>query len=212
MMLKPVQAILHPPELKGKDRRRYWLAVVAWLFFMMMSLVLAGAAVGGIGYAIQSYYGEAFLNSYAVGILLVPFVIAIPIAILLSDNIWSHLFIHSGYLSDAATIRILSNRAPTRKSERRHRWFGQALMLVIYGGVGIWAILSEQWWMLVIVVPLGVWGIFLIRNAWKDADRMLEGGPIPPASEERIDYIEKVLDKRWQHNDRLSKGSENNSF
>jgi hypothetical protein len=58
------------------------------------------------------------------------------------------------------------------------------------------AVWGGQWWVLVIVVPLAVWGVFLIRNAWKDADSMLAGGPIPPESEERMRYIEKVLDER----------------
>ena len=115
------------------------------------------------------------------------------------DRLWSRLFIQSGYLSDAAAIRILSNRAPTQTSERRHRWLGQAILLIVYGGMGVVAIMSKQWWALIIVIPLGVWGVFLIRNAWKEADVMLKGGAIPPASEERIRYIEKVLDDRSQN-------------
>lgn len=201
MALKFVQAILHPPELKGKDRRQYWLAVTGWLLLMVIMLLGVGSVVGIVVYSTQWLLGEAFVQSHAQWIILIPFITLIPIAIIFSDRLWTRLFIHSGYLSDAATIRLLSNRAPTRRSERRHRWLGHALMLAIYGGMGVWAVLGRQWWMLFIVVPLGAWGIFLIRNAWKESDRMLEGGPIPPASEERMDYIEKVLDKRRQRND-----------
>lgn len=197
-MLKSVQTILHPPELKDKDRRRYWLAVVGWFVCLMFTLLVFFTILYALMVAVERYLPEITKTKEFVGALLI--VVGVS-GIILSDRLWSRLFIHSGYLSDAAAIRILSNRAPTHKSERRHRWLGHALMLVIYGGMGIWAVLGRQWWMLVIVVPLGIWGVFLIRNAWKEADRMLAGGPIPSASEERIDYIEQVLDKRRQRND-----------
>jgi hypothetical protein len=161
-----------------------------------MMLLCAGGLVGIFVYLCQWLLGEAFVDFYAKWIILIPFIILIPITIYLSDRLWSRLFIQSGYLSDAATIRILSNRAPTRTSERRHRWLGQAVLLFIYGTLGFMAVMARQWWVLVIVIPLALWGVFLIRTAWKEADQMLKGGAIPPASEERIRYIENVLHQR----------------
>lgn len=200
-MLKSVHTILHPPELKGRERRRYWLAVTGWF----VSTVL-----GGVGTAIPYIIFLAWSETNAPRII--EFIdqnqILVPIGIILlfiggcfaGNYIWYRLFILSGYLSDAAAIRILSNRAPTKTSERRHRWLGQVVLLFIYGTFGLIAVWHRQWWVLAIVVPLVIWGVVLIRNAWKEADAMLEGGSIPSDSEERIQYIEKVLEVRRRNN------------
>lgn len=196
-MLKGVETVLHPPELKGKDRRRYWLAVGGW--FGLLVGILTGLLVGF--YLVLAPIEKSFPNLPFKEIVLIGGIAIVIGGAILSDRLWSRLFIQSGYLSDAAAIRILSNRAPTRTSERGHRWLGQAALLIIYGTLAVMAVMAKQWWVLIVVVPLASWGIFLIRNAWKEADQMLAGGAIPSASEERIRYIEKVLDERGQRDD-----------
>lgn len=194
-MLKSLEIILHPPELKGKDRRRYWLAVGGWFLLLILTLVALFCMLYGVMMVLEPY-----LQGMPIKETVLVLVIVVGVGgVILSDRLWSRIFIQSGYLSDAAAIRILSNRAPTQTSERRHRWLGQAVLLIIYGTFGFMAVMGKQWWVLVIVVPLAIWGVFMIRNAWKEADVMLEGGAIPPASEERIQYIEKVLDDRSQN-------------
>lgn len=200
-MLKSVQTILHPPELKGKERRRYWLAVGGWFGCLIGLLGIFFSIFFAFLYILEKIFGEPFLNELHAAWFLIPMCAGGIVTIILSDRLWSHLFIKSGYLTDAAAIRILSNRAPTQTSERRHRWLGQAVLLFIYGTFGLIAVWHRQWWVLVIVVPLALWGVFLIRNAWKEADQMLKGGPIPSASEERIRYIEKVIDERRPRDD-----------
>lgn len=199
-MLRSVQAILHPPELKGPERRRYWVAVVGWFGCMLGMLCVFFLLYFGVFYLLERAFGQSFLNNLNAGWVLVPMGAGGVITIQLSDHVWYRLFVLSGYLSDAATIRILSNRAPTQVSERRHRWIGPAVLLLIYGTFGTISVMHRQWWVLVIVVPLALWGVFLIRNAWKEVDTMLQGGPIPAASEERIEYIEKVLEERRRDN------------
>lgn len=196
-MLKSVQAILHPPELKGRERRRYWLAVAGWLAITLSLLLVMGGGLLGIVWLCELVWGAAYRQYEELALL--GLLIGGVVSVIYGDRLWYRLFIRSGYLSDAATIRLLSNRAPTRVSERRHRWLGQAWLLAIYGIFGFIAVWHEQWWVLVIVVPLAIWGVFLIRNAWKEADDMLKGGTIPPAAEERMRYIEKVLDDRSQN-------------
>lgn len=197
-MRRSVDIILHPPELNGKERWRYWLSVTAWLILMLVSIsLLNGLTYFGL-WALIKAYGEGAVSAYEVIILIIG-ILNVIIGVVVGDRIWSRLFIQSGYLPDSATIRILSNRAPTQTSERRHRWLGQAILLLVYGGMGVAAAMAKQWWALIVVIPLGVWGVFLMRNAWKESDAMLKGGAIPPASEERIRYIEKVLDDRSQN-------------
>lgn len=199
-MLKSVDFILHPPELRGRDRWRYWLSAIAWLVIIVSCMTALNGLLYLIAWMLIEIYGEEGVSKYE-ELFLVVGIINVIIGVLGGDRIWSRLFIQTGYLSDAATIRVLSNRAPTITGERRHRWLGQAILLVVYVGIGIAAMMAKQWWLLIIVVPLGVWGIFLVRSAWKDAENMLSGGPIPPASEERIEYIEKVLDERRKSKD-----------
>lgn len=166
---------------------------------MVLSLLgLMGGAILFLLWRFESYFESPAFKPYEDVLLIVGIAIVIG-SVIGGDRLWFRLFIQSGYLSDAATIRILSNRAPTKTGERRHRWLGQVILLIVYGVMGVVAIMAKQWWALIIVIPLGVWGVFLIRNAWKDADVMLKGGAIPPASEERIHYIEKVLDERSQN-------------
>jgi hypothetical protein len=195
MKLESVDAILHPPELKGRERLRYWLAVSAFLPIAATLLLLTGGGVVLVLWSLETSLGEEAVAPY-VEFFMFSILVCGLMSVFLGDRLWTRLFLKSGYLSDAAAIRILSNRAPTRKGERRHRWLGQAILLLIYGILGGMAVWGGQWWVLVIVVPLAVWGVFLIRNAWKDVDSMLAGGPIPPESEERMRYIEKVLDER----------------
>lgn len=175
------------------------MAVGGW-FALIPTLLGIGFAVFGFGVITLAEHFpvvKQFVDRDE-NLLLIAGIAIIVVGVIGGDRLWSRLFIQSGYLSDAAAIRILSNRAPTRTSERGHRWLGQAMLIVIYGTLGFMAVMSKQWWILVIVVPLAIWGVFLIRNAWKEADQMLAGGAIPPASEERIRYIEKVLIERGQ--------------
>lgn len=95
-----------------------------------------------------------------------------------------------------ATIRIMSNRAPTGRGERVHRWIGPLLLLTIYGTLSVAGVMARQWWVLFLALPLLVWGLLLMHTARKQADEMLAGGPIPPESEERIQQIEQVLETR----------------
>ncbi|MCL5059794.1 MAG: hypothetical protein M1449_04330 [Candidatus Thermoplasmatota archaeon] len=204
-MLKSVQTILHPPELKGRERRRYWIAVGGWFAVILGLLSILGSALLLVVGWLEGHFGTAALSPY--GSLILACVLIIGVASVLGgDRLWLRLFILSGYLSDAATIRLMSNRAPSAVSERRHRWLGPALLIVIYGMVGFMGFMARQWWVLFVALPLLVWGLYLIRNAWKQADEMLSGGAIPPESEDRIGQIEQVLEARRK------KGQENRSL
>jgi hypothetical protein len=194
-MRRPLQEILHPAELKSGDRRRYWLAVAAWFGLQVGVLCAWGGVLLLMVWLIESRIGPEKLLPYE-DALLIAVLVSIIVGAILTDYLWYRFFIRSGYLSDAAAIRLLSNRAPTLHGERRHRWLGQAVLLLIYGVLGFMAIMARQWWVLVMVAPLAVWGVFLIRNSWKETDAMLAGGPVPSASRERIEYIQKALEER----------------
>lgn len=196
-MLKSVHTILHPQELKGREHRRYWIAVLGWFVVMLGLLAVLGGALLVVVWGLEERFGTAALAPYESLIFGSGIVICI-VGVLGGDRLWLHLFINSGYLSDATTIRLMSNRAPTERGERVHRWLGPSLLLAIYGTLAIMAVMAHQWWVLFVALPLLIWGLLLMHMARKQADEMLAGGYVPPDSEERIQQIEQVLDARRQ--------------
>jgi len=156
--------------------------------------ILSGISLA-IVWWLEQQFGTVTLAAYDSLILGSIFLIVI-VSVLGGDRLWLRIFIQSGYLNDAATIRLMSNRAPTGRGERVHRWFGPLLLLAIYGALSFAGVMARQWWMLFLALPLLVWGLLLMHTARKQADEMLAGGPIPPESEERIQQIEQVLETR----------------
>lgn len=194
-MLKSVQTILHPPELSRRDRRRYWIAVGGW-FLVVLGLL---GALGGmqliVVWWLERRFGIAVLAAYDSVMLIFGLTIVI-VSVLGGDRLWLRLFILSGYLSDAATVRLMSNRAPTQVSERHHRRLGAMLLLTTYGMLVFMGFMARQWWVVLVALPLLVWGLYMMRNARKQADEMLSGGAIPPESEKRMEDIQRVLEAR----------------
>lgn len=198
MKLQSLNAILHPSELKGRDRRRYWVAVATWLVLVLALFALFSAVLILGTWLLISAFGEEIFKPYE-HLFLVAIIVNGVAGVFLGDRVWLYLFIKCDYLSDAALIRILSNRAPTRKDERRQRWIGQVVLLLIYGTLGVMAIVSGQWWVLVFAVPLAIWGVVWLLKEWSETENVLAGGPMRPESEERIRYIDEILDERRRH-------------
>jgi hypothetical protein len=194
-MLNSVQVILHPPELHGRDHRRYWIAVLGWFAIMLGLLVFLGSALLTVIWWLEQLAGTADLAPYE-SLILGAVIIIGMLSVLGGDRLWLRLFIQSGYLSDATTIRLMTNQAPTGRGERVHRWLGPLLLLAIYGTLSFAGYMARQWWVLFVSIPLLIWGLVLMRVAHKQADEILVSGDLPPDSKARIQQIEQILEDR----------------
>ena len=110
-MRTPFHEILHPPEVRGQQQRRYWIAVVGWLVLV----ILVVALVGILGYlavvSLKAKFGTDGLRPYEMWIL--GFLLAgLGGSIFLGDYLWGLLFVSTGYLSlplrRVIPIRILN--------------------------------------------------------------------------------------------------------
>jgi hypothetical protein len=106
-------------------------------------------------------------------------------AVFLGDYLWGLLFVRSGYLSREAAIRIRTNRAPTTRGERMHRWISLSLSLVIPIALAWVGWYLESWWMIALMLLLGVWLSRSIWVGWKNADSITAGNIEPPVDLEK---------------------------
>lgn len=186
IMHKPFHDILHPPELQGRERRRYWMAVGGWFVFMMTCLILSLALWIGILVLIE---GESFFSDetpakpYGLWGVLVFTVIGI----FLGDYLWGKVFVKSGYLSPAAAIRIRTNRAPTARGERIHRRLSLSLAVLIPLGIAGMGAYAGQYWLIPFMLIMGLWLFTSLWAGWQQADDMLAGqAPYPDDEVKRV--------------------------
>lgn len=192
-MHKPFHDVLHPPELQGRERRRYWIAVGGWFVFTLGGLGFFGSILLAVVERLENVYGPTsnFLVTVfgpndewllAIGILIV------VLSFFLGDYLWGKVFVKSGYLSPAAAIRIRTNRAPTARGERIHRRLSltyAALIPLLFIGV-VWYL--ETYWLIAVVLVFGVWFFLRIWAGWKQSDAMI-AGQAPYAEDE----VKRVL-------------------
>lgn len=185
-MHKPFHDVLHPPELQGRERRRYWIAVGGWFVLTMACLALSLTLWIGVLVLIE---GESFLSDrtpakpYGLwGVL-----VCVVVGAFLGDYLWGKVFVKSGYLSPAAAIRIRTNRAPTARGERIHRRLSltyAALIPLLFSGVA-WYL--ETYWLIAVILPFGAWFVLMIWAGWQKADAMMAGQvPYPEAEVRRV--------------------------
>lgn len=183
-MRKPFQDILHPPEVKGKGQRRYWIAVVAWFVMMLLMLATLGGILLIIVTALENKMGSDVLRPYDMWILMSVILTGIA-SILLSDQLWGKLFVKSGFLSPEAAIRIRTNRAPTAKGEKIHRRISLSLSILIPVFLVYVGWYLHSWWMMGLAALVGVWLFVSVWAGWKKADDMIVGDLQPPADLEK---------------------------
>lgn len=153
MPRKPFQEMLHPPDLRGKEKRGYWLAA-GWFACTFGLLVLPGTVIIAVTYGMERVLDEEFLKAHGLWFLGATLVVMIA-AFILGNGLSGHLFTRFGYLSDAAVIRIMSNRVPTKASERNHRSIGYSIPILI-GGFLAWIAWREQaYWGVLIAIAFG---------------------------------------------------------
>jgi len=185
-MHKPFHDVLHPPELQGRERRRYWIAVGGWFVFTMTCLVLSLALWIGILVLIE---GESFFSDktpakpYGLwGVLA-----CVVIGAFLGDYLWGKAFVKSGYLSPAAAIRIRTNRAPTARGERAHRKLSLSLAVLIPLGIAGLGVYARQYWLIPLMMIMGLWLFISLWAGWKQSDAMIEGqAPYPDDEVKRV--------------------------
>lgn len=190
-MRKPFHEILHPPEVKGAQQYRYWIAVMGWLVLVIM----VAALVGILGYlavvSIEAKFGTEGLRPYEMWILGF-LLLGLGGSIFLGDFLWGLAFIKTGYLSREAVIRIRTNRAPTARGEHIHRRISLSLSLLIPVAL-IWVgWYLKSWWMMSLMFLLGAWLFWSIWAGWKNADAMNAGNaPLPSEFEGVTDDLDK---------------------
>jgi len=184
-MHKPFYDVLHPPELQGRERRRYWVAVGGWFVFMLSGMGLCFGGLAGAIWALQSTYGdEVFANDNWV---LWSGLLCGVIGILLGDYLWGKVFVKSGYLSPAAAIRIRTNRAPTARGERAHRKLSLSLAVLIPLGIAGLGAYAGQYWLIPFMLILGLWLFKSIWAGWQQSDAMIAGqAPYPDDEVKRV--------------------------
>ena len=183
-MRRPFQEFLHPPEVKGAAKRRYWIAVGGWFFLVMLMFGLVGALLYLAVTSMEARYGTEALRPYEMW-LLGTLLISLVGAVFLGDYLWGLLFVRTGYLSREAVIRIRTNRAPTTRGERMHRWISLGLSLMIPAALAWVGWYLESWWMMALMFLLGVWLLLSIWGGWKNADSISAGNLEPPADMEK---------------------------
>jgi uncharacterized membrane protein YhaH (DUF805 family) len=189
-MHKPFHDILHPPELQGRERRRYWIAVGGWFVFTIGGIVFYGSILLSIAKYLERTYGDKFMMT-AFGLadewLLAVMLPLVVISVFGGDYLWGKAFVKSGYLSPAAAIRIRTNRAPTARGERIHRRLSltyAALIPLLLMGVA-WYL--ETYWLIPVVLVLGAWFVLMIWAGWQRADDMMAGeAPYPEDEVKRV--------------------------
>lgn len=185
-MHKPFHDVLHPPELQGRERRRYWIAVAGWFVFMLLGIGGVGGVALTIILVLEAKIGTDGLKSYE-GLVLGFGLLNIVISIFLGDYLWGKVFVKSGYLSPAAAIRIRTNRAPTARGEHIHRRLSltyAALIPLLFSGVA-WYL--ETYWLIAVILPFGAWFVLMIWAGWQKADAMMAGQvPYPEDEVKRV--------------------------
>ena len=207
MRRKPFQEILHPPELHGKEKRQYWLAVGGWFACVFGLMILSGMLLMAVAYGMERIFDEKFLQAYGLWFLGVGLG-GMLASFILGHCLWTRLFVKSGYLSDASVIRIMSNRAPTKTSERNHRSIAYSIPVLI-GGFFAWIAWREQaYWGVLGSVAFGGWLLFSVWSGWKQSDADKQSGQISsPEVEKCARNIQKVLDERSGKPDNPDEGS-----
>jgi len=185
-MHKPFHDVLHPPELQGRERRRYWIAVGGWFVAVTSIVSLIGLLNVLAAYWAENRFTEEWLARY--DYLMLPLLlVSMSSGILLGDYLWGKIFVKSGYLSPAAAIRIRTNRAPTARGERRHRKLSLSLSVLIPLGIAGLGVYTAQYWMIPFMLVVGLWLFFSVRAGWKQADAMMAGQePYPEDEVKRV--------------------------
>jgi hypothetical protein len=185
-MHKPFHDVLHPPELQGRERHRYWNAVVGWF---VLTMGVAGSILFLLSQMIawiESRQGTEALRPFESWILS-GLLLGLVISILLGDYLWGKVFVKSGYLSPAAAIRLRTNRAPTARGERVHRRLSltlAAMIPLLFSGVA-WYL--ETYWLIAVALVFGAWFVLMIRAGWQQADDMMAGqAPYPEDEAKRV--------------------------
>lgn len=190
-MHKPFHDVLHPPELQGRERRRYWTAVGGWFVFTIGGIGFYGSILLFIAKYLERSYGGNFMMA-AFGLadewLLAAVLLICVISFFGGDYLWSKVFVKSGYLSPAAAIRIRTNRAPTARGERGHRRLSLSLSVLIPLGIAGLGVYAGQYWLIPFMLILGLWLFVSIRAGWQQADDMMAGEASYPEDE-----IKRVL-------------------
>jgi len=122
-MRKPFEDILHPPEVKGNQQWRYWVAVGGWFIFVLFGIAfLGGVELWYLSLLEQRYGPNAFQEFFGVDEiwLLGATLITIVSGIFFGNYFWGLLFVRTGYLSREAAIRLRTNRAPTTYGEQKN--------------------------------------------------------------------------------------------
>jgi hypothetical protein len=178
-MRKPFYEILHPAEVKGAQRGRYWIAVGGWFFLVVLLLMLFGVLGYLLVIVLETNLGADALRAYEMWALAILLAL-MGGSIFLGDYLWGLLFIKTGFLSSEAVIRISTNRAPTVKGEKIHSRISFSLSILIplfLIGVG-WYL--HSWWFMALAGLLGVWLFISVWAGWKNADALIAGDePLP---------------------------------
>jgi hypothetical protein len=189
-MHKPFHDVLHPPELQGRERRRYWIAVAGWFVLTIGGMGFYGSILLAVVQHLESAYGSEFMATVfglADEWLLAMVILIVFLSIFLGDYLWGKVFVKSGYLSPAAAIRIRTNRAPTARGERVHRRLSltfAAMIPLLFSGVA-WYL--EAYWLIAVAWVFGAWFFLMIRAGWQQADDMMAGqAPYPEDEVKRV--------------------------
>lgn len=189
-MRKPFHEILHPPEVKGAQQHRYWIAVAGWFALILLGIAILGGLELWAVYLIEHRLGPNALTG-VLGIdeiwLLAGTLMIGVLAIFLGDFLWGLVFIKTGYLSREAVIRIRTNRAPTARGEHIHRRISLSLAVLIPVALVWVGWYLESWLMMGLMLLLGVWLFWSIWAGWQNADAMVNGNQeLPPDLEKRV--------------------------
>jgi hypothetical protein len=192
MRRKPFQGILHPPEVKGTQQRRYWIAVAGWFIFILLGIAILGGLELWAIYLLEHQLGSNALTDVLgfdeIWLLAGTLMIGV-LGIFLGDYLWGLLFIKTGYLSREAVIRIRTNRAPTARGEGIHRRISLSLAVLIPVALVWVGWYLESWWMMSLMLLLGVWLFWSVWSGWQNADAMAAGNQeLPPDLEKRVTH------------------------
>lgn len=205
-MHKPFHDILHPPELQGRERRRYWIAVGGWFVFVLSGVGISGSILLAVVAHLEGTYGSNFMTTVfgiaddqADAWLLATLLLVGVSSILLGDYLWGKAFVKSGYLSPAAAIRIRTNRAPTARGERAHRKLSLSLAVLIPLGIAGLGWYAEQYWLIPFMLVLGLWLFKSVWAGWQQSDDMLAGRA--PYSEDEARRVLHDIDPEKNRDD-----------
>ncbi|MDX1253448.1 MAG: hypothetical protein IDH49_14605 [Gammaproteobacteria bacterium] len=175
----PFQDVLNPatppPELGREERRRYYIAYGWCMLLIMCGFVggfLAGSFAvfgffGGLEGIVKGVLDPSYSRQY--GHIWLP--VSLTTAVLgafVANNLWHLLFVKSGYLSHAATQRLMGNRAPTERGERIRVAVGYVTYLLILFGSGIFMVIYGEGTPLHIFSAIGLngMGVFIAVHAF----------------------------------------------